>query len=128
MISKKKKKKKKDLHQTSVSFHHQLWVGSRKKFSGPNNSKFFTASVPQSRRGAVFILGAKIGFKATKNVLFCILFRPMGGYGSPRPSPLGCATEWSCFARGHNDAEIGPGNSLHTLICYNQYIEEFELT
>ena len=29
--------------------------------------------------GAIFILVAKIGFKRTKNVVFCILFRPMGG-------------------------------------------------
>ena len=35
--------------------------------------------------GAVFIFGAKIGLKSTKNVLFCIFFRPMGGSSSPHP-------------------------------------------
>ena len=29
--------------------------------------------------GAVFIFGAKTGLKSTKNMRFCILFRPMGG-------------------------------------------------
>ena len=39
--------------------------------------------------GAIFIFGAKIGRKSTKNVLFCILFRPMG---SSSPPPPGYAT------------------------------------
>ena len=33
--------------------------------------------------GAIFILGAKIGLKSTKNVVFCILFRPMGRATAP---------------------------------------------
>ena len=57
-------------------------------YSGPNNGKSFTTFAPQSRwGGAVFIFGAKIGIKSTKNVLFCILFRPIGGAVAP-PAPL----------------------------------------
>ena len=37
----------------------------------------FCSPIP-SGGGAVFIFGAKIGLKSTKNALFCILFRPMG--------------------------------------------------
>ena len=61
---------------------HRLWASSRTKklhYSGPNNGKFFTTSAPKSFRGGIFIFGAKIGLKSTKNELFCILFRPMGG-------------------------------------------------
>ena len=47
--------------------------------------------LPNPVGGAVFIFGAKVGLKSTKNVLFCILFRPVGGY-SPPPPP-GYATE-----------------------------------
>ena len=77
MISKKRKKGL-----------YRLWVSSRAKtihYSGPNNGKSFTTSAPKSRwRGvAIFIFGAKIGLKTTKNVLFYILFRPIGGSSSP---------------------------------------------
>ena len=37
--------------------------------------------------GAVFIFGAKIGLKSTRNVLFCILFRPIGELEPPCPTP-----------------------------------------
>ena len=40
--------------------------------------------------GAIFIFGAKIGLKSTKNVIFCILFRQMGGIRAP-PAPPGYA-------------------------------------
>ena len=40
--------------------------------------------------GAVFNFSPKIGFKSTKNVRFCILYRPMGG--SSPPPPPGYAT------------------------------------
>ena len=35
--------------------------------------------------GAVFIFGAKISLKSTRNVLFCIFFRPMGEARAPPP-------------------------------------------
>ena len=35
--------------------------------------------LPNPVGGAVFIFAAKICLQSTKNVLFCILFRPMGG-------------------------------------------------
>ena len=38
--------------------------------------------------GAIFIFGAKIGLKSTKNVVFCILIRPMGGEARSPPPPL----------------------------------------
>ena len=38
-----------------------------------------------SLEGAVLIFSPKIGLKSTKNVLFCILYRPMGGRGSRPP-------------------------------------------
>ena len=44
--------------------------------------------LPNSDGGAVFIFGAKIGLKSTKNVLFCILFRPMGGLERPSLATL----------------------------------------
>ena len=37
--------------------------------------------------GAVFIFSPKIGLKNTKNVRFCILYRPMGGTRAPPPPP-----------------------------------------
>ena len=58
---------------------HRLWVSSRTKNlrnSGPNNGKSFTTSATKSRWGVAFIFGAKLGLKSSKNVLFCILFRP----------------------------------------------------
>ena len=62
-------------------------VSSRTKklhYSGPNDGMSFTTSASKSRRGgAIFIFEAKIGLKSTKNVLFCILFRPMGGARAP---------------------------------------------
>ena len=66
-------------------------MSSRRKnlhYSGPNNGKSFSTSAPKSLwGGAVYIFGAKIGLKSIKNVLFCILFRPIGGC-SPPASPL----------------------------------------
>ena len=54
------------------------------RYSGPNNGNFFTTLAPKSLwGGAVFCFGAKIGLKSTKNLLFCILFRPMGEGSSP---------------------------------------------
>ena len=38
--------------------------------------------------GAIFVFSAKIGLKSAKNGMFCILFRPMGGYSPSPPPPL----------------------------------------
>ena len=54
------------------------------------SSERITATTLQLRHpnpfggGAVFILSSKIGLKSTKNVRFCILYRPMGGSSTPR--------------------------------------------
>ena len=46
----------------------------------------FGTQIPS--RGAVFSFSAKIGLKSTKNMRFCILYRPMGGgLGPPSPPP-----------------------------------------
>ena len=37
--------------------------------------------------GVIFNFSQKIGLKTTKNVRFCILHKPMGGLGPPRPPP-----------------------------------------
>ena len=37
--------------------------------------------------GTIFVFGAKIGLKITKNVVFCILFRPIEGEGDSLPRP-----------------------------------------
>ena len=39
--------------------------------------------LPNPVGGAVFIFGAKISIKSPKNMLFCILFRPIGGLEPP---------------------------------------------
>ena len=70
----------------------RLWVSSWTKklhYSGPNNAKSFTTSAPKSLWGGLFsFLEQKIGLKSTRNVLFCIFFRPMGKARAPPPSPL----------------------------------------
>ena len=38
--------------------------------------------------GAIFHFSQKIGLKTTKNMLFCILHKPMGGLEPPPPPPL----------------------------------------
>ena len=85
--------KKKGLHQNSHSFlPANFGCAPEKKlqFSGANNSKPFTTSAPVGR-WAVFIFGAKLGLKSTKNVLSCILFKPMGA--TAPSAPFGYATE-----------------------------------
>ena len=65
-------------------------MGSKKKlqFCGPNHSKSFTGSDRQSHwGGAICIFGTKSCLKSTKNVVFCILFRPMRGARAPAPPP-----------------------------------------
>ena len=87
----------------SNAFSAQIQVISKKKKkrSSPNlkrisrpNSKIQTLFQVESRHllrifgtqiplGGVFNFSAKIGFKSTKNVRFCILYRPMGGSRAP---------------------------------------------
>ena len=86
----------------SNGFSAQKQVISKKKKSSPKlrrifrpNSEIQTVFQAESRQlrhsfgtqillgGAVFIFSAKIGFKSTKNVQFCILYRPMGGLEPP---------------------------------------------
>ena len=69
---------------------YRLWVSSWTKqlhYSGPNNGKSFTTSAPKSLWGGCFHVGAKIGLKSTRNVLFCIFFRPIGKARAPHPPP-----------------------------------------
>ena len=71
--------KKKSLHRNWDGFFGQfqtLLPPRSRQF--PHN--FVTESLPG---GAVFIFRAKIGLKSTKNVQFCILFRPIGGARAP---------------------------------------------
>ena len=82
---KKKKKKKRSSPTLSELQNRKI------HYSSPNNGKFFTTSAPKSLWGAVFIFGAKIDLKSTKNVLVCIFFRPMGRLELP-PPPAGYAT------------------------------------
>ena len=103
--------KKKNLHQNWNGFSSQILVISKKKkvltkiqslltnlgcALEKKNSTFLVQItsrpsqllLPINIGGAVFIFGAKIGLKSTKNVLFCILFRPMGGLiALPPPAP-----------------------------------------
>ena len=69
----------------------RLWVRSRTKKTPLFWSKWrhvlhnFGSQIPLG--GAVFIFVTKIGLKSTKNVLFCILFRPMEGARAPLSPP-----------------------------------------
>ena len=64
------------------------WSPKKKRFFCPNHGNSFSTPSPNPfGGGAVFIFWAKIGVKSTRNVQFCILFRPMGG-SSPPPPPL----------------------------------------
>ena len=93
-IKKKKKKKKERSSPTLSELQNQknplFWSKQRQVLHNFDSRIFFG--------GAVFIFGAKIGLKNTKNVLFCIFFRPMGGSSSPHP-PLAtllvdCRQQW----------------------------------
>ena len=76
-------KKKKRLHQSSVK-------SSTKKlhFSSPNNTKSFTTSAPRFRWRLFSFLEQKSSLKALKNVLFWVLFRPVGGSSPPSLATL----------------------------------------
>ena len=59
----------------------------------PESRQLLHNFLTKSLRGAVFMFGAKIGLKSTKNVPFCILFRPMEeARAPPPPPPAGYAT------------------------------------
>ena len=58
--------------------------------------------LPNPVEGAVFIFGAKIDLKSTKNVLFCILFRPMGGL-----KPPDLATPLTKIQKEHTGVYVG---------------------
>ena len=70
-------KKKKVFAEIQTDFLAK--IGNLNAFSGR-----ITASISQLRHpnsfggGAVFIFSTKLGLKSTKNVRFCILYRPMG--------------------------------------------------
>ena len=78
--SQKKKKKRK-------VFTNFEWAPEPKKSTILVQTTAISSQLrlPNLFGGAVFIFGAKIGLKSTKNVLFCIFFRPMGGSSSPHP-------------------------------------------
>ena len=76
-------RKKKGLHQNWNEF-----FGQNRKFIlffRPNRGNSFTTLAPKSLWAAVFVFWAKIGLKSTKNVRFCILYRPMGKLDLPQP-------------------------------------------
>ena len=74
---------KKKKVSTEIEPDFSAKIGNSNAFSGQ-----ITTSTWQLRHpiffggGAVFIFSPKIGLKSTKNVRFCILYRPMGGGGS----------------------------------------------
>ena len=61
-------------------------IGNSNAFSGRITTSTLQLWIPISfGGGAVFIFSPKIGLKSTKNVRFCILYRPMGGLEPPSP-------------------------------------------
>ena len=66
-------------------------------------------------RGAIFIFGAKIGLKSTKNVVFCILIRPMGGEARAPPPPL--ATQLMPIDGGYFSAKIDLKSAKNGVFC-----------
>ena len=70
--------KKKSLHQNLCALQKK-----QLHFSDPNNSKSFTTFVPQLRWGGCFHFWSKFWPQKTKNVLFCLLFRPLEGATAP---------------------------------------------
>ena len=75
MIFKKKKKKR---------------SSARLSLSGRNHSRSLTTSYRQYHWGGGYsVFWAKIGLKNAKNGVFCIFFRPMGGYSPLLATLLG---------------------------------------
>ena len=82
--------------QNSNVFSTQNWVISKnkKKRSSPKfRAIFLPISQVQTYEGGLFSYGGavfhfpqKIGLKSTKNMRFCILYKPMGGARAP-PAP-----------------------------------------
>ena len=64
----------------------QAKIGNSNAFSGQITTSTSQLRHPISFGGAVFILSPKIGLKSTKNVRFCILYRPIDfAYFTARP-------------------------------------------
>ena len=63
---------------------------ARLSLSGRNHIRSLTTSYRQYHWGGGYsVFWAKIGLKNAKNGVFCILFRPMGGYSPLLATPLG---------------------------------------
>ena len=98
--------KKKGLHPNSDSFLTNFRWDPQRKLQfvvqiTASPSQLLIAN-PIGKGGAIFIFGAKIGLKSTKNVIFCMLFRPMEGL-----EPPGYATGWT---RQHKARGQGQGH------------------
>ena len=81
---------KKSLHPNPDSVSDQLWVRSKKNKTNSSFVVQITASPSQLLLTnpfgeSIFNFGAKIGLKSTKNVVFCILLKPMREARAPRP-------------------------------------------
>ena len=83
---------------TAIETEFSAKIGNSNAFSGRITTSTSQLRYPISfRGGAVFIFSPKIDLKSTKNVPFCILYRPMGGLEPPRPPWLRY-----CFQRKKN--------------------------
>ena len=78
VISKKKKKKRSSPKLRLVETGFSAKTGYSNAFSGQFTTTTSHLRHPISFGGAVFIFSPKIGLKSTKNVRFCVLYRPMG--------------------------------------------------
>ena len=71
------KKKKKVINRNWKGFFGE--IGNSNNYSGRITATPSPLQHPNPFGGAVFIFWAKLDLKTSKNVRFCILFRPMGG-------------------------------------------------
>ena len=110
MISKKKKK---GLRQNSGRFFSQF-----RKFKRLRGGSFRMG-------GAIFHFSQKIGLKSTKNMRFCILYKPMGGLEPPPPPPPpGYATGYWYLA-GIGVARIFDWKTLKNSAVFTEIESEF---
>ena len=108
MFSKHQKKRS---SPKSVSLSDQLQVRSKKKTpvlwsKSQQVLHNFPSSIPLE--GAIFIFGAKISLKSTKNRVFCILFRPTAGLEPPAPPG---------YDTGREDQKKGLQLELERFLC-----------